>query len=74
MLLFRMPSPVSASNVFKAAVLFCFHLLVCSEEPRPLFVEGYAGKVSYAPGETLSLHVSTSAAEFSAEIVRLGGR
>lgn len=44
-----------------------------AQEPRPLFVEGYAGKVSYAPGETLSLHVSTSASEFSAEIVRLGG-
>ncbi len=42
------------------------------EEPRPLFVEGYAGRVSYAPGEELTLHVSTSASAFSAEITRLG--
>ena len=36
-----------------------------AEEPRPLYVEGYAGHVSYAPGEDLTLHVSTSAAAFS---------
>jgi hypothetical protein len=42
-------------------------------DPRPLFLEGYAGQVSYAPGETVGLHVSTSAAKFSVEIARLGG-
>ena len=42
--------------------------------PRPLFVEGYAGRVSHAPGETLDLHVSTSAARFSVEIARVGAR
>ncbi len=36
------------------------------------FIEGYAGQVSYAPGEALTLHVSTSAPAFSAEIVRVG--
>lgn len=41
-------------------------------EPRPLFIEGYAGQVSYAPGEELTLHASTSASEFSAEITRIG--
>jgi hypothetical protein len=46
--------------------------IVADEEPRPLFVEGYAGHVSYVPGEELTLHVSTSAAKFSVEIVRLG--
>jgi hypothetical protein len=44
------------------------------EEPRPLFVEGYTGQVSYAPGEELALHVSTSAANFTYEIVRLGAK
>ncbi|MCC7374458.1 MAG: hypothetical protein IT581_07365 [Verrucomicrobiales bacterium] len=39
-----------------------------------MFVEGYAARVSYAPGEELALHVSTSAAEFSVEIARLGAR
>lgn len=43
------------------------------DEPRPLFVEGYAKQVSYAPGEELTLHVSTSASEFAVEILRIGG-
>ncbi|CAN5182270.1 hypothetical protein BH23VER1_BH23VER1_33110 [soil metagenome] len=42
------------------------------DAPAPLFVEGYAGQVSYAPGDELTLHVSTSAREFSAEILRVG--
>lgn len=44
------------------------------EPPDPLFVEGYAGQVSYAPGNELTLHVSTSAAKFSVEIARLGAK
>ena len=44
-----------------------------AQEPRPLFVEGYTGKVSYVPGETVNLHVSTSASIFEAEMFRLGG-
>ncbi len=43
-----------------------------SEEPRALFVEGYAGHVSHAPGDELTLHVSTSAASFSVEVARIG--
>lgn len=39
-----------------------------------LFVEGYAGRVSYAPGEELTLHVSTSAGRFGVEIMRLGAK
>ncbi|MFO0925070.1 MAG: DUF6605 domain-containing protein [Pirellulales bacterium] len=42
------------------------------EGARPFFVEGYAGKVSYAPGEGLELHVSTSAKQFSIEVARVG--
>lgn len=49
-------------------------VLAAADEPRPLFVEGYAGRVSYAPGEDLTLHVSTSAAAFAVEIVRLGAK
>lgn len=45
---------------------------VQADEPRPLFVEGYAGQVSYDPGETLKLHVSTSAAKYAVEIFRIG--
>jgi len=45
-----------------------------SEEPRPLYVEGYAGQVSYAPGEELTLHLSTSAATVAVEITRVGAQ
>ena len=37
-------------------------------------VEGYTGRVSYAPGEELTLHVSTAAPTFSFEIARLGAK
>ena len=43
-------------------------------DPRPLFIEGYAGRVSYVAGEELTLHVSTTAAKFSLEITRLGAK
>jgi N,N-dimethylformamidase beta subunit-like protein len=45
-----------------------------SADPRALFVEGYAGQVSYKPGEELSLHVSTSAERVAVEIARLGAQ
>lgn len=45
-----------------------------AEAPPPIFVEGYAGRVSYAPGEELTLHVSTSEAEFAVEITRIGAQ
>src|SRR5688572_18692082 len=44
------------------------------QELPPLFVEGYAGKVSYKPGEDLTLHVSTSTEKYSLEIARLGAK
>jgi hypothetical protein len=44
------------------------------DTPRPLFVEGYAGEVSYQPGEEIALHVSTSAASYAIEIVRFGAK
>ena len=44
-----------------------------AQEPRPLFVEGYTGAVSYAPGEELALHLSSSARQVAVEITRLGG-
>lgn len=36
------------------------------------FIEGYAGALSVAPGESLALHVSTDAAAFSVEVLRDG--
>ena len=43
-------------------------------DPSPLFVEGYAGQVSDAPGEEVILHVSTTASSYAIEITRVGGR
>ena len=34
----------------------------------PLFIEGYPDQLSYAPGETCSLHVSTSSPSFSIKV------
>ncbi|MBX3443646.1 MAG: hypothetical protein KF774_14660 [Planctomyces sp.] len=43
-----------------------------SEAPPALFVEGYADRVSYAPGEEVQFHVSTTAPTYSLEIARIG--
>lgn len=43
-----------------------------AEELRPLFVEGYPEAISYAPGDELKLHTSTSASQFSLRIFRVG--
>src|SRR5689334_18448599 len=45
--------------------------VVAQERPREV-LEGYAGRQSYEPGDTLGLHVSTTAREFSMEIARIG--
>jgi hypothetical protein len=55
-----------------ASLLFLTSALGQHLEPPPLFVEGYAGRVSYQPGEEASLHISTSAAAYSLEIARIG--
>ena len=38
--------------------------LYSGDGEAPFFIEGYSGQVSYAPGEELTLHISTSAASF----------
>ncbi len=43
-----------------------------NDPPPSLFVEGYTDQVSYAPGETVAFHVSTSAPTFALEVARLG--
>lgn len=48
--------------------------LGAAEDEVPLYIDGYAGQVSYAPGEELTLHVSSSSRNFSVEIVRLGAQ
>jgi hypothetical protein len=43
-------------------------------QPKPVSppVEGYTDQVSYAPGDTVKLHTSTSAETFGVEVARLG--
>ncbi len=64
------PHPLSA--VLVASFLVLAGSVRAAEEPRPLFIEGYAGRQSYKPGEEAALHVSTTAARFSVEIRRIG--
>ncbi|MEO8272023.1 MAG: N,N-dimethylformamidase beta subunit family domain-containing protein, partial [Aureliella sp.] len=45
---------------------------VWADSPTSLTIEGYTGRVSYRPGEELTLHVSTPAPNFSIQITRLG--
>ena len=54
------------------AVAVALTVATAAGEVPGLFVEGYAGLVSYAPGETAALHVSTSAEKFDLKIERIG--
>jgi hypothetical protein len=44
------------------------------DQPPPLSIEGYAGRLSYQAGEVIDLHVSTSAPQYSLEVTRLGAK
>lgn len=43
-----------------------------SDDPKKLEIWGYSGQPSYEPGETLELHVSTTAATYAVQIYRDG--
>ena len=56
-------------------LLLAFVILIAkpnSARSEQFGIEGYCGKVSYAPGETLTVHASTETPQFSLEIVRVG--
>ncbi len=59
--------------IIPSLLLTCFSHLV-ADEPRPLFIEGYSSLLSYAPGEELKLHTSTSARQFRIQITRRGAK
>lgn len=54
------------------AFVFVFFSAVLASAQSGLFVEGYASRESYVPGEEVGFHVSTSASAYDVEIVRLG--
>ena len=63
---------VPLRTVIVLAVISMFHTGVLSEEPRPLYIEGYTDELGYEPGDEIGFHVSTSASDYSVEIARLG--
>jgi len=70
-----MPVPMNAIRPFAVALIVLLGLLVpplTAAEQSAFFIEGYSGQVSYAPGEEVGFHLSTSAAKFSVEISRIG--
>ena len=65
-------------NLFRHhAAWFCLALFfgqkATGNELKPLFVEGYSGKVSYSAGDEATFHVSTTASTFAFDVVRVGG-
>lgn len=71
------PLPVNRRQALKAGLLAACaasEAAAAAQEAPDLFVEGYAGQVSYAPGEELTLCVSCGGAAFSVEITRLGAK
>src|SRR5437899_3164770 len=45
-----------------------------AEEAGKPFIEAYAGRLSYLPGEEVGLHVSTNVERFGVEIARVGAK
>ncbi len=41
-------------------------------EIKSLYIDGYTHQLSYAPGENIEFHISTSAAHYALEIARIG--
>ena len=60
-------------RTFLAIALFAFFgTQTFCVEPRPLYIEGYTGRVSYRAGEDVTLHVSTPGPAYALEIARVG--
>jgi hypothetical protein len=48
--------------------------LIAQDHPDAPSLDAYPDKLSYEPGEQVSLHVSTSGPKFSVEVARVGGK
>lgn len=56
-----------------AAVVFSFATTTSAiDAGRSLYIEGYTGAISYAPGDELALHLSSTASECTLSISRVG--
>lgn len=65
-------NPLTIRNTILAALLGLLVTPLIATEQSAFFIEGYSGQVSYAPGEEVGFHLSTTAAKFSVEISRIG--
>jgi hypothetical protein len=71
-------------NQFSTSFRHCFFTLILSiifltglithADTSSMFIEGYAGQQSVAPGEVVTLHVSTSVEKYNVEISRVGAK
>ncbi len=58
----------------RSLLIVCTFLFATAhaDEVKPLFIEGYADRLSYLPGEEVGFHISTSAPTYTLEIAREG--
>ncbi len=70
-MLYRYLSTALRFSSFMVALIAGSLTFIQAEVPS-LFVEGYPNQLSYAPGESVHFHVSTSAASYTLAIARLG--
>ncbi|MCA8989537.1 MAG: hypothetical protein KDA78_17955, partial [Planctomycetaceae bacterium] len=65
---------MSRSLITMICCLLLPALSLRADQPQPpgLFIEGYPDRLSYAPGEKVTLHCSSSAASFHMTIERVG--
>lgn len=69
---FRLSSRHARVVALAGSVILAVTAVAQPPEPRPLFIEGYTDQLSYAPGDEVQFHISTSAAKYKLEITRLG--
>ncbi len=55
-----------------ACIPALFTVMLQAAAPVPLYIDGYAGKISVAQGEKVPVHVSTTAEKYDIEVARLG--
>ncbi len=67
-----MSRPTRRTALAAGSALVASAALGQPKKPPPSVVEGYTGQVSYAPGDTLKLHISSDSPSFDIEIARLG--
>jgi len=64
-----LPASLLASLLFSTVLT---RAATAIEAGRSLYVEGYPSRQSYAPGEVVEFHVSTTAPTYALEVARLG--